>query len=170
MDILKGIKREILHAQAEHNFKSTNFRAALDEYKALFGISTRLGEGFTSAYYCERIGDCFEKLDHKGNKERNEDHKNAGEYYIKSAELYKKLKDFEKAGEVYEKGAKAYEEIDDFKAAGGFYNTSAVMFSEVQDYVNASYAYQSAAQYFDKDSEYAEAAKAYQESAVCDMK
>ncbi|MFH1054834.1 MAG: hypothetical protein V1744_01935 [Candidatus Altiarchaeota archaeon] len=170
MDFLKGAKLELLHLQAENSLKKGDFRSALKHYEELFSMSLDGAGEASVAYYLERIGDCYDNLDHHGHKERIEDHRKAAENYVKSADRYRKLRNHEKAGEIYEKGAKAYEEVDDFTSAAEFYKESATMFSEVRDYVNASYAYNTAARYYEKDGKFDDAAKNYQESAICDMR
>jgi tetratricopeptide (TPR) repeat protein len=170
MDLLDGAKREILNLQAERNFRSGNFRSALGEYQKLFEMMLNSGDERSIATYDEKLGDCYDHLDHQGHKERIEDHKKAAEHFIKSADRFRKLRDHERAGLVYEKGANALEEMDLFKEAGEFYRESARMFGEVKDFVNASYSFHRAAEYYERDGEFDLAAMAYQESAVCDMK
>jgi len=170
MDIFGAAKHEILHLQAERAFGGGDFKDALKFYEQLLNIVLDSSDDKAVAYYHERLGDCYDKIEHHGHKERIEDHKKAAEHYIKAADKYRKMGSYAQAGEIYEKGAKAYEEMDDFKTAAEFYKESAVMFTEIKDYINASYTYQRAAHYFEKDSRYEEAAKIYQSSALCDIK
>jgi len=170
MDILGGAKREILHLQAERNFGGGRYREAAEQYARLFGMVLEIQDDALLAKYDERLGDCYEKRDHHGHRERVVDHKKAAEHYVKAANRYRKLGEYEKAGVVYERGAKAFEEFDDFKEAAEFYRESATMFIDVNDFVNASYAYNAAADYYEKDGEYEKAAKIYKDAAICDMK
>ncbi len=170
MDILGGAKREILHMQAERNFNGGRYKEAAEQYARLFEMVLESQDDALLAKYDERLGDCYEKMDHHGHRERVTDHKKAAEHYVKAANRYRKLQEYEKAGVVYERGAKAFEEFDDFKEAAEFYRESAIMFIDVNDFVNASYAYNAAAAYYEKDGEYEKAAKIYKDAAICDMK
>ncbi len=170
MDLLQQARRELLHHQAESSFKGKHFRAALKKYEELLKTALKGGDEREVAFYEEKVGDCYEKLDHESHEDRVKDHEKAGEYYIRCADRYRVLGDHEKAGEVYEKGAKTFEELDNFKRAGEFYEKSGIMFEDVGDFFNASYAYHAAAEYYEKDGEHGSAAQMYEKSAVVDLK
>jgi tetratricopeptide (TPR) repeat protein len=170
MDIIGGAKREILHMQADRNFSQGNYRDALEHYLRLFDLLLESGDDMTLAQYDERIGDCYNNIDHHGHKEMIDDHKKAAEHFIKAASRYRKIRQYDKAGLVFEKGAKAFEEFDNLKDAALFYHESAKMFMEVGDFVNASYAFFTAAQKYEKDGDFDKASNAYQYSALSDLK
>ena len=170
MDFIKNFQNEMAHRQAESSFKNKNYSAALKKYLHLLEGSLREKDVFDAAFYNDRLGECYEKLNHQKHEDMVRDHKKAGEHFIQAAELYNQLGDHKKAGEIYEKGAKALEDIDEVGRAAEFYVKSAIMFTEIKDYFTASFAYHTAASYYDKDADNSNAAKAYLEAATLDMK
>ncbi len=159
----------ILHLRANRNFSNKNYDSALKQYLKLLDMAIN-SHDIRAPFYAERLGDCYEKSEHHNKQDREEDHHKAGKYYIKSADMYRKLHKNEKAGLIYEKGAKTYEEVDDYENAGLFFLESSMMFNEIRDYVNASFSFFSAAKYFEKCGEYKKAARAYEEATVADLR
>ena len=89
----------------------------LKKYLRLLESSIRAKDAYDMAYYNERVGDCYEKLEHQKHEDRLRDHEKAGAHYIEAAELYHGLGDHKKAGVIYEKGAKAFEELEEYGRA-----------------------------------------------------
>ena len=116
-----------MQRQAEHNFSSGNFQAAAEEYERLLKMVGASGDEDYIIALEQRLGDCYEKLNHQSHEERVSDHKKACEHYLKAADRLQDRGEWEKAGQIFEKSAKALEEFDANKEAGHLYKKSATM-------------------------------------------
>lgn len=163
MGIADSIQMGIIQKQAEFFFGRKQFKSALKKYLYLLELSIKKELPLKQAVYHRRAADCYEKLEHHKTEDMMKDHQNAGEHYVRSAEIYASLGKIGVAAEVYERGAYSFEEINKYDEAARFYAMSAQMFRDIGDYYNASYTYQTASKYYDQG-------KNYEMSAITNIK